>query len=573
MSKKEKKKMSRLKKVILIVVITVGVLLLAAGGFALVMYLKYLPALKWKEKYDFMLADTGYTTVNTTLTEEQRLKDFDYMYDLVCLQNPKKELFEQAYGISYDDIYQKYKNYVINAKTEYEYFSYLSAFLAVLPGEHNYMGLPNYVSNVDTGFCLTEMCATQEMKDYVYSWREDFRDDVARYDDCGIIAFTYVDGKYLGIGSGTSATTKKVVSDHAGGILVSIDGKDPKEKCFDFLDIYPPRYDSGNGCFFRETLVFNDSVGEKHEAEILMPDGSKMSKELYVNPGFELAFLEKSSTYPPEKSSSGEGASSGAVVTDIWDAAYVPKSYKLAEDPGRHLVYLDTYDCDRDEGLRLVVDLNKAIEHADADTVILDLRNNTGGERDYCIDQLLPALFHHDVDCKIKVVGKKNDYTENYYESKYYSSVMDRPLEFDGEYFYYTEDFDVKGQATRDLKLYVLTSSDTFSSGDILTQICKLYDNAVIIGTNTGGEGICGSPFNCYLPESHFIFVYVPTVNTTSPENSYRGTEPDIYVHYTVEEETKRRELRDQGVDVSAYEERMQWDQTLLKVLEMADSD
>ena len=69
------------------------------------------------------------------------------------------------------------------------------------------------------------------------------------------------------------------------------------------------------------------------------------------------------------------------------------------------------------------------------------------------------------------------------------------------------------------------------------------------------------------------MFVYVPTINMSFPEDSYYGTEPDVYIHFTVEEFIKRRELDAQGVDVDEYNERMAWDQTLLKVLEMADND
>lgn len=568
---KEKKKRSKKRKILLVSLIILGVLILAGGIVALVMYLKYLPVLKWKEKNDFMMTDTGFSLVGTTLTEEQRLKDFDYMYDLVCLQNPKKELFEQVYGVSYEEIYQQYRNYVLHAKTEYEYYSYLSFFLTVLPGEHNVMGLPSYIRMVTNGFNMTESFATQEIKDYCYSWHEAFRDEVARYDDYGVIAFSYVDGKYIGIGS--PGSKRKVVCDHAGGELISVDGKDPKDMCFEFLEIFHVCYDSGNDRFFRTNLIFNDGIGEKHTAEILMPDGSRMTMDIYEDPGFDLALMEKATAYPEMSAGSGEEVSSDKKVTDIWAADYVPHTYRIAEDAGRHLVYLDSYDCDLVEGERLVVDLYKAIENADADTVILDLRKNSGGDRDFCNKLLLPVLFSHDVEYSSKVIGKRNDYTKQYYENDFYTISMGRKQELDDEYFYYTETFNVEGKAKRDLKIYVLTSQTTFSSGDILTQLCSRYDKAVIVGTNTKGEGVSGSPFNCYLPESRFMFVYVPTINMSFPEDSYYGTEPDVYIHFTVEEFIKRRELDAQGVDVDEYNERMAWDQTLLKVLEMADND
>ena len=89
-----------------------------------------------------------------------------------------------------------------------------------------------------------------------------------------------------------------------------------------------------------------------------------------------------------------------------------------------------------------------------------------------------------------------------------------------GDYFYYYEDFSVKGKAEGDYKIYLLTSYNTFSSGDIMARVCKEYDNCTVIGTNTSGEGVCGTILQCYLPESHFMFAYAPTINTEFPEEA-----------------------------------------------------
>jgi len=84
---------------------------------------------------------------------------------------------------------------------------------------------------------------------------------------------------------------------------------------------------------------------------------------------------------------------------------------------------------------------------------------------------------------------------------------------------------------------------------------------------------LCGSPLNCYLPESRFAFVYVPSVNVDHPENSYYGTEPDVYVHYTLDDYNAKQELNRQGMNTSEYETRLLWDHTLLTVLDMIDAD
>ena len=140
-------------------------------------------------------------------------------------------------------------------------------------------------------------------------------------------------------------------------------------------------------------------------------------------------------------------------------------------------------------------------------------------------------------------------------------------------YITYTEDLSVDGQAEKEYKIYVLVSSVTFSSGDIMARIAKEYKNATVIGSNTGGEGYCGALFNDWLPESRFTFSYAPGINTEYPEDSVYGTEPDIHMNMLKEYYDKRNELEAQGTEVYTYEGRQLWDGILIKTLEIIDAE
>lgn len=226
MGKKEKKPKSKKARIIVLSIVLSFVAVLLAAFFIIV-----LPFMIMSLKTDFITEDTGASLINTEMTAEQRQKDIDYMYDIVCLENPEKERIEQAYGISYDDIYNRYRDLAVNADTDYEYFSYLSAFLAVLPGCHNFMELPDYNSNaVNAQFTLSEIYGTQDFKDYSYSWKESFRDDVEDRLGYNCIAFKYIDGSYISI----SPDNKQLMinEEYVGGILISVDGKDPKDIVF-----------------------------------------------------------------------------------------------------------------------------------------------------------------------------------------------------------------------------------------------------------------------------------------------------------------------------------------------------
>ena len=116
-SKKVKKPLSKGKKIALVIFLSILGLNLAAVAVVLIMFG---PA---GYKLLYMQKDTGYTRVETSLTVEQRLKDFDYMYKYACAENPDLKLFEKAYGISYDELYHRYRGYIENARDDFEFLS------------------------------------------------------------------------------------------------------------------------------------------------------------------------------------------------------------------------------------------------------------------------------------------------------------------------------------------------------------------------------------------------------------------------------------------------------------------
>ena len=563
-TKKPKKPLSKGRRIVRKVFKTIGLIVLAL----LILFLIFFGKTLFRTIYKSV--DTGYKIVDTKMTTEQKLKDLDYMYDLVCLNNPRKELFEKAYKISYEDLYKKYREIVIKSESEYEFFSYMTCFVADLPGLHNFMGLPDYKRNcAQMGYSMNDIYGTQEMKNYTYSWQESFRDDVKKFMEIKPVIFRYIDGNYIA----TSSDEKKLDERFAGGRIVSLNGKDPKEMCFDVFNSFSPTYDCGHDCYYRSLLFFNDRSGIKYSAEILMPDGKTVTTDLYCDPRVEMAFLEGDSTYPDEKDASDKSSEkSEETVTDVMDPNYVPSTYKIAKDESRKLVYLRYKQCERPEARRMALELQKALDDVNAETVILDIRNNPGGTSTVANQILLPVLFSHDIEFNARNVGKLNDHTKKFDTAlTRLFNTADMKIEKKDGYYYYKEDASVKGQATRNYKIYVLTSQSTFSTADLIAMLCKKYDNAVLVGTNTGGEGVGGYAVNCILPESHFGFVYVPTVNEEYPEDSFNGIQPDVYSAGTYEEYLYINDMEKQGKDYDSYESRQKWDGTLKKVLNMVD--
>ena len=553
-SKKVKKPLSKGKKIALVIVLSILGLNLAAVAVVLIMFG---PA---GYKLLYMQKDTGYTRVETSLTVEQRLKDFDYMYKYACAENPDLKLFEKAYGISYDELYHRYRGYIENARDDFEFLSYMSSYLALLPGIHNSLHIPSYYVLTEQGFGMSEIYGTQKEKDYVNSWNDEFRDDVQKYMEHTLTEFYYVNGTYIGIMP--DVTVKNYSTKYVGAQLISLNGKDPKEMCFELFETKAPVYDAGNKCYFRTHLRFNESTGIKYTAEIRMPDGTVVTTDLYDDPAFDIVCAESASIYPELY---------GINKEEQRRQNSANPNYTVETDADRKTVYLRITKCSMADEIRIVEDLQNAIDKAGADTVIVDNRANPGGDPSLVTKVLLPVLFSHDVDLEAQYVGKVNDYTKNFVHDHLNHLILQTgSVKVKDGRFYYSEDFSVKGSAKKDLKIYMISSQLTCSSADIMTALGRKYDNCVVVGTNTKGEGICGTPFNCILPESHWGFVYVPTLSVSNPEDGYNGISPDVYIPLTVEEYLKYMELKDQGINADSYSVRLTWDQTLLKILKMA---
>ena len=480
-TRKAKKPLSKGRRIVRRIFKTIGMIVLVI----LVLFLIFFGKVTFRTVYKNV--DTGYKAVDVKMTTEQKLKDLDYMYDLVCLNNPRKELFEKAYGISYEDLYKKYREIVINSENEYEFFSYMTCFVADLPGLHNFMGLPDYKRHcAEMGYTMNDIYGTQEMKNYTYSWQEYLRDDVKKFMEIKPIVLRYVDGCYV-----VTSSEKKLLDERfAGGRLISLNGKDPKSMCFELFSGYAPTYDCGHDCYYRSVLFLNDRIGNKYSAEILMPDGKTVTTDLYCDPRVEMAFIDGSRTYPDGSEADDESSEkSGESTKNVMDPDYVPTTYQLTKDKARKLVYLNYKECERRESERLVKELQNALDEVNAETVILDIRDNPGGTSTVANKILLPVLFSHDVEFNSRNVGKLNDHTKKFDTAlTRLFNTADRKIEKKDGYYYYREDASVKGQATRNYKIYVLTSQSTFSTADLITMLCKKYDNAVLVGTNTGGE-------------------------------------------------------------------------------------
>ncbi len=163
---------------------------------------------------------------------------------------------------------------------------------------------------------------------------------------------------------------------------------------------------------------------------------------------------------------------------------------------------------------------NKEVEH-----LIIDVRNNTGGRREYAWD-ILPYLMkedhrgiiYSDVSWKGKSSGNKfPKRNPNYFKGK----------------------------------VYVLANSNSFSNGSVVANYAQRYADAIVIGSETASrfEGFAaGSRQYVTLPNTKILiriprYLYLMNQENSKPTIKNRGVIPDYKIEYTLDDLENNRDL------------------------------
>ena len=128
-----------------------------------------------------------------------------------------------------------------------------------------------------------------------------------------------------------------------------------------------------------------------------------------------------------------------------------------------------------------------------------------------------------------------------------------------------------KGNGVKDKKVYVLISNTTFSAADWAAAMLKEQTSAILVGTDTSGEGLGGTAFFDIMPNSKLTFMVQDSqsFNADGTDNSIYGTSPDIYISHTMDSIARRNELINNRISYIDYENRLKWDNILLETIKL----
>lgn len=507
-----------------------------------------------------------------TLTKEQRLTDFEYLYKNAVTDSPVREQAEKYLRADYDEIYKTFKARVGNCKDDYEFCAVMASFMARLPGAHNHLKPPSCDLSASTDYPLGYELGFGDVRETNYAFWKQFEDRMFSYTQkCAVAVnnggdYVFVDEDY----------GFEMIGDIIGGKLLTLNGE-PLQTAIKKLDcLHQWGYDEHYDCVRVSNLFFNDSLGEKYKAEIEMPDGKIINKDLCCSAEYNLALLYRDSLYPDHNKQTEAAATTTAAASSASAETQNIRrgsSYRVETDASRKLVYIKSNLCLGEETDQLYNDITAALDEVDAENIIVDVQGNKGGDFPYVTEGLCKAIFNEPSGRTIYSAFPKTELTDlliNNGTYTFFSTVEEK----DG-LMRYSDDFNAEGKAKKKYNVYVLMNASTFSSGDIFTQIAGAMDNVTLLGENTSGEGFTGNPLSYYLPESKFPFIITVGVSETIPNDNYVGTVPDIYCPRNRDSYLAMTEMiNDPNIGrqkASTLEYRMQWDTVLAEATKLID--
>lgn len=472
------------------------------------------------------------------LTEQQKLEDFNYMYDSIVKNTLSSEDFNELYGIDFAAKKSEYEEIIKNTADDFEFYAAMKAIIRDIPGFHSDIVYPdiNAYSSLNC-YNSRAVCARLGIRSYTEYWNKLVDEKFSAFKNQNEVSFIYVGGEYV------YNIFNCNDPEYEDSILLSVNGESPEKYISQNISTKRLHYDFVRSAAYRDIIVFNNAAGEPVSAEIRSKDGTVTTKQLY---------------------------------SDIYGSYYINIKKPIAKDP----VYF--YE-DGDTAYLKIDDLSaqsckragELLKSSDNSNVILDIRDNYGGMIDNAENYILPYLY-----------GSHNEYKSVWYikdtkqNMKMYDSLyMLLNIKLNGtkgtEHEYSERDdilyselaFDFVGNAEHDKNVYLLTSSATGSSADALAAFLKSCGLAEIIGYNTGGEGLTYSFKADSLPNSGLVFIYNPgkAFNPDGTVNSVYGTSPDIYAEQTYDGYKILNSLE----EPYAYENRLKWDSVLKETVEI----
>lgn len=486
------------------------------------------------------------------LTKEEKIEDFEEFYNNIIEGVPSINDQATLYGIDFKNRRDYYLELIEATKSDFEFFCTMRAIQEDIPSKHTDICFPEY-SNISSLNCynMEKTLSRHNLRSLTEYWYQRIKDACQEFSEVKCANFKYIDGQYLF----DSIYSSDSYGDLQGFELISINDQPMSDYVVNHISTYNLRYDYKRNVPYRWYLTLNDSIGQKVNVTFSDSDkGGNINKELYIDIKMEVV---DSFSYIYEEDKSENKESDEGIYSYF--------------DDENEIAYVEIKNFKNSQGEELLATLEKTKTF---ENIIIDLRNNYGGYRQYANDYLYSPLYSDDIITTLNWFVADSD-ANKVINNKLSHRLFYRKRNAENG-FYYTRKYTYKGKSPeRKQSIYYLTNMNTASAADGYIALVKENDLGTIVGTNTYGEGTAGSFYCNSLKNSGLVYIYFPSYsyNQDGTNNAVYGTSPDIYIEQTKDSFYKQRELQKKQKDINTYNEKIKYDNVLIEIIKTIQKD
>lgn len=466
------------------------------------------------------LVDITVKVVNNKqeLTTEQKLEDFNYMYNILKDNYPFFQVKKSIYGYDWLSHKEEFEEWIRSTSSNEEFYDIIERILYLLQNKHTGIVPYAYMDYYKEGYSKV---IYKEGYSPWYQVLGQKQVPLCRreiYEGRFIIPVKvgYFGGQYIVVDSRVDGIPRGSVVKHINSMVPDEYVKTLMDK--DYLD-----YDFKRGKIVKYWLPILSPGGERAKLTVETPGGSTVEEE--INPTYYVKTLFSSEIEQEN------------VTTDILVPGKIV--YLGVKSFSYHLI-----DRDRDR----IYSFLKEVK--DYPYLIIDIRGNGGGSALYWENNIVDPLINKKLCAKYYYAFNDGEYIKPFLKSKLgLKYLLKRPakdlplhekypskLKGDLGYFITREiTLSPKNPVGFGGKIYLLVDERVYSSAEAFAAFAKATGWATLVGTNTGGDGIGFDPVLFILPNSKLVisFSAVMGINSDGTINEEVRTAPDIYVEWS----------------------------------------
>lgn len=490
------------------------------------------------------------------LSEQEKIEDVRYFMDTILEYVPCMDYYAENNGFDLRSNYDYYIECVKKTSSNEDFFAVIEMISEDIPSCHTSVVSHGYDSLFSSGhYNAKKICGSKDAYAVSLYWDSVCNSNIDIGTDESV--FRYIDGSYL-------AYDPAIFGGKGGLIeLVEIDNTAVDEYIKQASVTGEYCYDKCNDKLYRFSLRLNNSAGTLVTVKFRKAGGEIFTVDTYIRKKDSIAnrnvyLKDNLNLLNYEEQAAVEISFDGIKELYNGEAGYV------CEDTNNSVSYIRVTDFSNSDGKAL----RDGIVGLDPNNpIILDLRMNSGGRTEYLSEYVLSVLMSNDnrVAMDFRSFPSIRDPLRNglWKEKRDFENTI---IKETNEYLYGRRYFDVHGTSKTIRKIYTITDSTVCSAADTAAYAIQKYGNGILIGSETGGEGVCDAAFTFQMPNSGIIFEVNGSQSLYSEGNC---TVPDIYINQSAESFVKFRQCLALDTNILNYPYKLYWDNVLIETLEI----